>query len=132
MKNLFLLLALGFAMMAHASTYNYLVFTNAAGTHTAFGVNNLTLTINGSNLQVTNSDESVNLILTDLKSMQFSSDGLTTSLENVLNMDEPVEVFSVSGASVGMYSSLLDAVQNLNAGAYVISNGSIKQTIVVK
>ena len=75
MKKVFLLLAVCCAVFAHASTYNFLVFTNAEGTKTAFGVKNLTLNVVGDTLQVTNAD---------------------------------------------------------GTGTYVISNGSITQTIVVK
>ena len=118
-------------MAAYASSYNYLVFTNTAGTTTAFSVNNLTLTVNGTELQITNANGTVQITLTALKSMQFSTDG-TTALENMLNADAPVQVFSISGSSIGTYTSLLDAAQNLNAGTYVITNGSASQTIIVK
>ena len=131
MKRLLLLFFICYAMAAHASSYNYLVFTNTAGTTTAFSVNNLTLTVNGTELQITNANETVQITLTALKSMQFSTDG-TTALENVLNADAPVQVFSISGSSIGTYTSLLNAAQNLNAGTYVITNGSASQTIIVK
>ena len=132
MKNLFLLLALGFAMMAHASTYNYLVFTNQAGTTTAFAVSNLTITVSGTDLQVKNDEGTVSLILTELASMQFSVDEDVTTLENILYADAPVQVYSVTGASLGTYNSMLDAAKSLQIGTYIISNGNILQTIVVK
>ena len=132
MKKLFLLLALGFAMMAHASTYNYLVFTNQAGTTTAFKVNNLTLKVSGSDLQVTNNEGTVTLVLTDLASMQFSVDKTITSVENVLDANAPVEVYSLTGASLGTYGSMVEAAKSLNAGSYVISNGNVNQTVVIK
>lgn len=132
MKKLFLLLALGFAMMAHASTYNYLVFTNQAGTTTAFKVNNLTLKVSGSDLQVTNNEGTVTLVLTDLASMQFSVDKNITSVENVLDANAPVEVYSLTGASLGTYGSMVEAAKSLNAGSYVISNGNGNQMVVIK
>ena len=132
MKNLFLLLALSFAMMAHAGTYNYLVFTNQAGTTTAFAVSNLTLKVAGSDLQVTNDAGTVNLVLTELVSMQFSIDQTATSVEGVLNADAPVQVYNVTGASLGIYGSMVEAAKCLNAGTYVISNGNQSQTVVVK
>ena len=132
MKKVFLLLAVCCAMFAHASTYNFLVFTNAEGTKTDFGVKNLTLNVVGDNLQVTNADGTVNLILAGLASMQFSNENIATDLEDVLNADAPMQVFSLSGTSLGVYGSLMEAAQTLNAGAYVISNGSVTQTIVVK
>ena len=47
MKKVFLLLAVCTAMMAHASTYNYLVFTNTEGTNTVFSVENLWMNVDG-------------------------------------------------------------------------------------
>ena len=132
MKNLFLLLALGFAMMAHAGTYNYLVFTNQAGSTTAFSVSNLTLNVNGSELQVTNDVGTVNVVLTDLASMQFSEDKTATSVENILNADAPVQVYSVTGSVLGTYGSMVEAAKSLQAGTYVISNGDQSQTVVIK
>ena len=132
MKNLFLLLALSIAMMAHAGTYNYLVFTNQAGSTTAFSVSNLTLKVNDSDLQVTNDDGTVNLVLTELLSMQFSIDQTATSVEGILNADAPVLVYSVTGTLLGNYSSMVEAAKCLNAGTYVISNGDQSQTVVIK
>ena len=132
MKKVFLLLAVCTAMMAHASTYNYLVFTNTEGTNTAFIVKDLTLKVEGSDLLITNAEGTVSMLLTAMKSMQFSEDGTVSAVENILNADTPVQVFSVSGTSLGVYGSLMEAAQMLNAGAYVISNGSVTQTIVVK
>lgn len=132
MKKVSLLFALGFAMMAYASTYNYLVFTNQNGTTTAFSVNNLTLKVNGNELSVTNNDGTVNLVLTNLVSMQFSKDKTITSLENVINADEIVQVYSVTGASLGTYNSMVEAAKKLSVGTYILSNGKLSQTIVVK
>ena len=132
MKKVFLLLAVCTAMMAHASTYNFLVFTNTEGTKSAFSVKDLTLKVEGSDLLITNAEGTVSMLLTAMKSMQFSEDGTVSAVENILNADTPLQVFSVSGTSLGVYSSLMEAAQTLNAGAYVISDGSVTQTIVVK
>ena len=132
MKKIFLLLSVCCAIFAHASTYNFLVFTNAEGTKTAFSVKDLTLKVEGSDLLITNAEGTVSMLLTAMKSMQFSEDGTVSAVENILNADTPVQVFSVSGTSLGVYGSLIEAAQTLKAGAYVISNGSVTQTIVVK
>lgn len=132
MKKVFLVLAVCTTMMAHASTYNYLVFTNTEGTNTAFSVKDLTLKVEGSDLLITNAEGTVSMLLTAMKSMQFSEDGTVSAVENILNADTPVQVFSISGTSLGVYGSLMEAAQTLNAGAYVISDGSVTQTIVVK
>ena len=133
MRRIILLLAVCCAVMAQAGTYSYLVFTNTDATTTSFNVSNLTLTVSGSNLQVTNDEGTVNLVLTDLAAMQFSTSAdSVTAIENVLDADQPIQVFSVSGASLGSFNSLLEAAQHLSAGAYVISNGKKSQTVVVK
>jgi hypothetical protein len=132
MKNLFLLLALGLAMMAHASTYNYLVFTNQVGITTAFSVNNLILKVEGSDLQVTNDEETVNLVLTELTSMQFFKDKTITGVQDILNADSPVQVYSVTGSLLGIYNSMVEAAKSLQPGTYVISNGDQSQKIVVQ
>lgn len=120
------------AILVQAETYSYLVFTNTAGTTTAFSVPNLTLIVEGSNLRVKNDEGTVNLVLADLAAMQFSATGTLTAVENVLLGDEPVQIFSVSGVRIGSFGSLLEAAQQLSAGAYVISNGKNSQTIVVR
>lgn len=132
MKNVFLLLALSLGLMAHAGTYNYLVFTSKTGTTTAFEVSNLTLNVNGSELQVTNDAGTVNVVLTDLASMQFSEDKTATSVENILNADAPVQVYSVTGTVLGTYNSMVEAAKTLQTGTYVISNGDQSQKIIVK
>lgn len=132
MKKVFLLLSVCCAIFAHASTYNFLVFTNTEGTNTAFSVKDLTLKVEGSDLLITNAEGTVSMLLIAMKSMQFSEDGTVSAVENILNADTPVQVFSVSGTSLGVYGSLIEAAQTLKAGAYVISNGSVTQTIVVK
>jgi len=133
MRKIVLVLAVCCAMMAQAATYSYLVFTNTSGTTTAFEVSNLTLTVSGSNLQVTNDEGTVNLVLTELAAMQFSTSAdSVTAIENVLDANQPVQIFSVSGVSLGTFGSLVEAAQQLNAGAYVISNGKKSQTVVVR
>ena len=132
MKNVLLFLALGFAMLTNASTYQNLVFTNQEGTTTAFAVSNLTLKVNNTDLQVTNNVGTVNFVLKELASMEFSGDKTITSIENALNADDVVQVYSISGVSLGTYSSMVEAAKSLQTGTYVISNGDVSQTIVVK
>jgi len=95
-------------------------------------VKDLTLKVEGSDLLITNAEGTVSMLLTAMKSMQFSEDGTVSAVENILNADTPLQVFSVSGTSLGVYSSLMEAAQTLNAGAYVISNGCVTQTVVIK
>ena len=121
-----------FAICANAGTYNYLEFTNISGTKTVFNVANLTIKVSGNDLQVTNNNGTVNLTLVDLASMQFSTTNTATAVDNVLNADAAIQVSTITGASLGTYSSLIEATQSLNTGVYVISNGAQSQSIVIQ
>lgn len=127
-----LLLLIVNGVMAYASTYSYMVFTSTSGAKTAFSVENLCLTVNGSQLHISNDTVSINFMLADLVSMQFSNENSTTSLENVLNVDAMVEVYSISGAFLSNYPSLVEAALQLGTGTYVISNGSVSQIVIIK
>ena len=120
------------AIAANAGTYKYLEFTNISGTTTVFDVANLTIKVSGSNLQVTNGDGTVDLKLLDLASMQFSTTNTPTAVDNILHADAEIHVSTITGVSLGTYSSLVEACQSLSAGVYVISNGTQSQSIVVK
>ena len=119
--------------MVQAADYPYLVFTNTNGTNTVLSVSGLTFKVEDTSLQVTHSDGTTSFTLSDLKHMQFSVDGITLSaLDHVLQADQPVEVFTLSGMRWGTYESLLDAVKALRKGTYVFKQGTNSQTIVVK
>ena len=120
------------AIAANAGTYKYLEFTNISGTKTVFNVANLTIKVSGNDLQVTNSDGTVDLKLLDLTSMQFSTTNTQTAVDNILDADAEIQVSTITGVSLGTYSSLVEACQSLSAGVYVISNGTQSQSIVVK
>ena len=131
-RMMMLLVAFLSVCVAYASTYSYLEFTSTSGTKTSFNVSGLVLTVEGNQLQVTNHEGSVNLVLTDLSSMQFTMNGCTTSVENTINADAPVQVSTMTGSLVGSYPSLVEAAKHLHTGVYVISNGTISQTILIQ
>ena len=120
------------AVIAQAVDYPYLVFTNTAGTTTSLSVSNMTLTVNGSELSVTNAEGTQAFTLTDLAEMLFSQDGSVTAIENVLDGEKAVDVYSVTGADLGSFSNLHEAAGVLSTGAYVIKQGGNTQTVVVK
>ena len=133
-KKMFLMALLLCAGMVQAGEYAYLVFTNAEGTTTALSATNLTMTVNGTQLDVTNNEGTANFTLTELASMQFSTNAEQAGegIENILNADLPVTVYGINGTSYGTFDNLVQAAQQLGAGAYVISNGKNAQTIIVK
>ena len=112
------------ARMVQAEEYAYLVFTNTEGTQTALTVTNLTITVNGAQLDVTNDDGTVNFSLTELASMQFRTEGgELAAVENVLDGDAPVRVFSILGTSLGEFENLVQAASSLTHGVYIITDG---------
>ena len=127
-----LVVVVSLAVCANAGMYKYLEFTSTSGNKTVFDVTNLTLTVSGSNLQVTNGDGTVDLTLLELASMQFSTTNTPTAVDNILNADAEIHVSTITGVSLGTYSSLVEACQSLNAGVYVISNGTQSQSIVIQ
>lgn len=131
-KILVLVVAVVCAGIAQAADYPYLVFVNTAGTTTALMVSNMTLSVNGSELTVTNSEGTQAFTLTDLAEMQFSKDGSVTAIENVIDGEKAVEVYSVTGVGLGSYGSLYEAAGVLPTGAYVIKQGGKSQTVVVR
>ena len=119
-------------IMLQAADYPYLVFTNTSGTTTVMSVGSLKMTVSGTELQVTNSDASSTFVLTELQDMQFSTTGeVSTQLENVLNADEVVEVYSLSGKSLGKFDNLLQATSSLQAGVYVITDGKNSTKVII-
>ena len=134
MRKMILMVLLVCAGMAQAGEYAYLVFTNTEGTKTALSVTDLKMTVNGAQLDVMNADGTVQFTLTELAAMQFSVDGenLPEGMENVLDADAPVVVFAINGMSLGSFSSMLQAVQQLDRGTYVIVQSGKSQKLVVR
>ena len=92
----------------------------------------MTLSVNGSELTVTNAEGTQAFTLTDLAAMQFSKDGEVSAIENVIDGEKAVEVYSVTGVGLGSYGSLYEAAGVLPTGAYVIEQGGKSQTVVVR
>ena len=115
-----------------AGDYAYMVFTDNLGNHLSLPVNNLTMTISNSELQATTDEGKATFILADLVSMQFSKDAELQSLANVLDGDQPIDVYTPLGTKVGRYDNLLKAVGTLPKGVYVITDGTNSQTIVLR
>ena len=122
------------AVMAQAADYSYLVFVNQSNDTTALSVSGMTLKVNENSLMVTNAEGTVNFTLTDLQFMQFmTADGqVAQRLDQVLDANEPIDVYSILGVKVGHYNSLLEAAGVLSKGSYVITNGKNSQTIVLQ
>ncbi len=122
------------AVMAQAGEYAYLVFVNQNNDTTALSVTDMTLKVQDNSLSVTNAEGTVNFTLTDLQFMQFmTEDGqMAMRLDNVLDANAPIDVYTILGIKVGRYNSLLEAAGVLGKGSYVISNGKNAQKILLQ
>lgn len=133
MRKMVLLMTVCCALMAQAGEYAYLVFVNQNNDTTALSVADMTLNVSENNLSVTNAEGTVNFTLTDLQFMQFMTEqGQLAQLDNVLNANAPMDVYTVLGVKVGRYNSLPEAATVLGKGSYVITNGKNSQTIILK
>lgn len=132
MKKLLLTLLIVVASLtARAYDYPYLVFQTTSGAVYSMAVESLTITINGSELVATNSEETQTFALTELSKMFFSES--TTGVEEVFNSDSgEVAVYAVTGAYIGNYSNASDAVKALQPGIYLLKTKSNTIKIAVR
>jgi len=128
MKKLFLTLLAVMAMLsARADGYPYLLFQTTDGTIHAMSVESLSLEISGTQLVVTNSDETKTFTLTDLNRMFFSED--VTGIDEMFSSDYgEVTVYTFMGIFVGKYPDANEALNALDNGLYLFKtkNNTIK------
>lgn len=135
MKNiLILILAFTTSLMTYANdyTYNYLVFTSQDGTEKAIAVENLKLSFVDGQLVVDNGVESQTYSLTSLSKMFFSESTVDGIVETVINGNEVVDVFTVSGIWMGKFGNVDDAKKSLQRGMYVLKQGKTTSKIAIK
>ncbi|MBQ5981441.1 MAG: hypothetical protein IJL54_04645 [Prevotella sp.] len=135
MKNiLILILTFTTSLMTYANdyTYNYLVFTTQDGTEKAIAVENLKLSFVNEQLVVDNGVESQTYSLTSLSKMFFSENTVDGIVETVINGNEDVDVFTVSGIWMGKFGNVDDAKKSLQRGVYVLKQGKTTSKIAIK
>lgn len=135
MKNiLILILTFTTSLMTYANdyTYNYLVFTTQDGTEKAIAVANLKLSFVNGQLVVDNGVESQTYSLTSLSKMFFSESTVDGIVETVINGNEDVDVFTVSGIWMGKFGNVDDAKKSLQRGVYVLKQGKTTSKIAIK
>lgn len=135
MKNiLILILTFTTSLMTYANdyTYNYLVFTTQDGTEKAITVENLKLSFVDGQLVVDNGVENQTYSLTSLSKMFFSENTVDGIVETVINGNEDVDVFTVSGIWMGKFGNVDDAKKSLQRGVYVLKQGKTTSKIAIK
>lgn len=135
MKNiLILILTFTTSLMTYANdyTYNYLVFTTQDGTEKAIAVESLKLSFVNGQLVVDNGVESLTYSLMSLSKMFFSENTVDGIVETVINGNEDVDVFTVSGIWMGKFGNVDDAKKSLQRGVYVLKQGKTTSKIAIK
>lgn len=132
MKKLFLtLLAVIAVLTMRADDYPYLLFKTADGTIHAMSVESLTMEISGSQLVVTNSEETQTFTITDLDKMFFYEN--TTGIDEIFSTESgEVSVFTIMGIYVGKYPDANEALKTLDKGLYILKTKSNTVKIAVQ
>lgn len=121
------------ALSAWAADYDYLVFRSSDGTETALSVSQLKITFADGQLVAVNSETNQTFNLTSLSKMYFSQ-AVPTGVERqqLVDDDAAVEVFALSGVSMGRFERLDEARQRLQSGVYVVKQNGKTFKIAVK
>lgn len=131
-KLLSFIMAVGPALAAHAYEYPCLTFQSADGSTTTVSVESLTMTVAGGNLVVKNAETEVTLALAGLGTMYFTDQPAGITAAGTDAAEDGVEVFTLSGLSLGRYESAGQAEARLGSGVYVMKTGKGTRKAVVK
>mgnify|MGYP007069941866 CR=1 FL=1 len=135
MKKFYILLtALVFINMGVKAdtTYQYLTFLTSTSS-VSMSIDDLQLTISGSQLVAVNAQETRQFQLTDLQKMYFSGEIVVTSIQQLpVGSEGAVVVYAIDGQQLGQYDTMTDAIRQLHQGQYVIVQNGQTQKILVK
>lgn len=134
---LFLLGMILFSSMKADGEFPYLTFIASDGTVTSLGVESLEMTVTkDGNLVAVNSDGSKTFTLTSLAKMYFSlSDESTASgitMAEAEGTTGEVEVFTLTGISLGKFTNSTKAKESLKHGVYILKSKSQTLKITVR
>lgn len=133
-KTLLIIAAAAVVETAQAYDYPYLTLQKSDGTEQSVAVEQLKLTFSDGQLVLSNSDGTTTISLSDLSKMYFSTSataGISTQITEATD-DSPVEVYTLSGMSIGSFESVAEAKKQLKAGIYVMKSKTRTLKITVK
>lgn len=131
-KKLFMLMVLiGNAVAMQAYEYSYLTFQTNDGALTSLSVESIKLSVSDGKLVASDSNGNYSFLLTDLSKMYFS-----TSAAGLAQIEADgsgdVEVFGLTGVSLGRFPSTDAARESLSSGIYVIKGKNKTSKLVVR
>lgn len=115
-----------------AEDYPYMMFQTNDGNVLTMASASLTITFSDGNMVASNGSESKTVALTDLNKMFFASNPASVETTQTEEVNEPVEVFTVTGISVGKYENIQQVQATLERGIYVVKGKNKTLKIVVK
>lgn len=132
-KLVLLLITVCFVSSVRAFDYPYLTFQTSDGARISLSATSLICRVDEDNLIVTNSDLSEIFVLSNLSKMYFSTSAETTGVNSVeVETSTEVEVFTLSGISLGRFSDADDARKHLRPGIYVVRTSQGVHKIAVR
>jgi len=117
---------------AQAYDFPYLTFQTASGTTTTVAVEGMTITVADGQLVVQNAEGTQTFTLSTLSKMFFTDASDATGITDTPAANEPVQVFTTGGLSMGTFDSLDKAKAALKPGVYVIKSKSKTFKIAVR
>ena len=118
------------AMQMKADNYQYLVLQQTDGTQIKLVASGLAMVFQDGQLMA---NDGTSVSLASLKQMFFANEGTAIRTIDDLNADGPVQVYTLTGAHVATFSSILQARQQLRQqGVYVIKGNGKTQKIAVR
>lgn len=131
---LLVLLGLAVATKAHAEdyAYPYLTFKTTSGVETSVSVESLVMTVSNGQLVIQNSDKNTSFDIVDLDKMYFSSIDAGIASISADNANDGVEIYSLTGITMGKFSGMDAAQTSLAPGIYIVRNGNKITKLAVK
>lgn len=132
-KLVLLLITVCFVGSARAFDYPYLTFQTSDGARISLSATSLICRVGEGNLIVSNSDLSEIFVLSNLSKMYFSTSAETTGVSSAeVETSGKVEVFTLSGISLGRFPDADDARKHLRPGIYVVRTSQGVHKIAVR
>lgn len=123
MKKLVLVLFLLLGIQSKAAEYSYMVFVSSDASETSMAVSNLSFSVSGTTLTVTNTATSKTFMLSNLSKMYFSTSANGISCLFASSSNGSVTVFNLAGIQIGEFSDYSSLIKSLQKGVYIIKQG---------
>lgn len=119
-------------LTAHAYDYPYLTFQTSDGTTKSVSVESLVITFSNGQLIATTDNGSQSFSLSQLKNMFFAANKDATAIQEIDNDSDAIEVFTLSGHSLGQFATASEARNRIKSGVYIFKSKNKSAKIAIK